>query len=179
MFHLPLLLAVFAAAAFAGDLSAADNPAPVRVVPSVDLKRYAGKWYEIARYPNRFQRGCSGDVTANYTLRPDGKITVLNQCRTEKGSTKSAKGTARVASEKGPNTKLRVSFFWPFYGNYWIMELDENYEWAVIGEPGRDYLWILSRKPKMDDTLYNSLLEKIRAQGYDTSRLVRTKQSEP
>ena len=178
MFNYQLPLAITVALAFACALSAADKVEPLRVVRTVDLKRYAGTWYEIARYPNRFQRSCSGEVTANYTLRPDGKITVLNQCRTDKGAMKSAKGTARLASEKGPNTKLKVSFFWPFYGNYWIIELDENYEWAVIGEPGRDYLWILSRKPRMDEVLYNSLLEKIRGQKYDTDRLVRTKQTE-
>lgn len=178
MFNYQLSLAITVALAFTCASIAADEVEPLRVVPSVDLKRYAGTWYEIARYPNRFQRSCSGEVTANYTLRPDGRISVLNQCRTGKGAIKSAKGKARLASDKGPNTKLKVSFFWPFYGNYWIIELDENYEWAVIGEPGRDYLWILNRKPRMDGALYNSLLEKIRGQGYDTDRLVRTKQSE-
>lgn len=172
-----LLFTITFVMTMAGNMSAAEKAQPLRVVPSVDLKRYEGRWYEIARYPNRFQRSCSGDVTANYDLRSDGNITVLNQCRTETGTMKSAKGTARVASGKGPNTKLKVSFFWPFSGNYWIIELDPNYEWAVIGEPGRDYLWILSRKPQMGETLYNSLLERISAQGYDIDRLVRTEQT--
>jgi apolipoprotein D and lipocalin family protein len=111
------------------------------VVPAVDLKRYAGRWHEIARLPNRFQRDCAGDVTATYTLRPDGKIAVLNECRAADGRTKSARGTARVASKQGPNTKLKVSFFWPFSGDYWIIGLDPDYRWALVGGSGRDYLW--------------------------------------
>ena len=150
---------------------------PVRVVPSVDIARYVGRWFEIARLPNFFQKSCSGDVTATYTVRPDGKINVLNQCRTEKGSMKSANGTARIASKTEPNTKLKVTCFWTISGNNRIIELDPNYEWAVIGEPNRDYLWILSRQPQMDPALYESILERIRKQGYDTQRLLRTKQT--
>jgi apolipoprotein D and lipocalin family protein len=144
------------------------------VVPSVDLNRYAGKWYEIARLPNRFQRACASDVSATYTLRPDGRITVLNQCRQADGRPKSARGTARIADKKGPNTKLKVTFFWPFSGNYWILDLDPQYRWAVVGEPGLDYLWILSREPKLDDAIYNRILERVRSQGYDTTRIIRT-----
>ncbi|MFB3777545.1 MAG: lipocalin family protein [Bryobacteraceae bacterium] len=153
------------------------EPAPMQVVPSVDLSRYAGKWYEIARYPNRFQRSCAGETTATYTLRPDGKITVLNECRTAEGKMKSAKGTARVASAKGPNTKLKVTFFWPFSGNYWIIGLDPDYRWALVGEPGRDYLWILSREPQMTEAAYAQVLEQARQQGYDTERLIKTPQT--
>jgi apolipoprotein D and lipocalin family protein len=147
---------------------------PLEVVPSVDLARYAGKWYEIARLPNRFQRDCAGDTTATYSLRPDGKITVLNQCRTAKGRTKTAEGTANVSSKEGPNTKLRVTFFWPFYGNYWIIGLDPDYRWAVVGEPDRKYLWILSREPRMDESLYQQILHRIAGQGYALDRLMKT-----
>lgn len=172
-----ILLLVLGAVSPAVLLQADAEPAPMEVVPSVDLERYAGKWYEIARYPNRFQRSCAGETTATYTLRPDGKITVLNECRSTDGKMKSAKGTARVASAKGPNTKLKVTFFWPFSGNYWIIGLDPDYRWALVGEPGRDYLWILSRQPQMDEATYAEILEKARRQGYDTQRLIRTRQS--
>jgi apolipoprotein D and lipocalin family protein len=157
-------------------LKAAASDPPLNTVPSVDLKRYAGKWYEIARYPNRFQRNCTGDVTANYTLRADGKVAILNSCREKEGKTNQAKGTAKVADRQS-NAKLKVTFFWPFYGDYWIVDLAPDYSYAIVGEPKRDYLWILSRKPQMDANLYNLLLEKIRAAGYDPTRLVKTPQS--
>ena len=157
---------------------AAESGSPMRVVPSVDLARYAGKWYEIARLPNRFQRDCAADVTATYALRPDGKITVINECRTSEGKEKSATGTARLASEKGPNTKLKVTFFWPFSGNYWIIDLDTDYRWAVVGEPDRKYLWILSRDPRMDEELYRQILDRAQQQDYDVTRLIKTKQTQ-
>ena len=163
--------------AFHMTLMAATNTSrPLSVVPAVDLKRYVGTWYEIARLPNRFQRKCASDTSATYTLRDDGKITVLNQCRTPDGQITTAKGTARIASKDGPNTKLKVTFFWPFYGDYWIIDLDPNYGWAVIGEPGRKYFWILSRERRMDDALFNSIVERAKAQGYDLTELMRTKQ---
>jgi apolipoprotein D and lipocalin family protein len=155
----------------------ADGRPPLEVVPSVDLNRYAGKWYEIARLPNRFQRECASDITATYTLRPDGKITVLNECLKADGSRKSAKGTARLADAKGPNTKLRVTFFWPFSGNYWIIDLDPEYRWAVVGEPGRDYLWILAREPRLDTELYKQIVERAEQRGFDTGKLLKTHQA--
>lgn len=149
----------------------------LQVVPSVDLSRYAGKWYEIARLPAWFQRDCASDTTATYTLRPDGKISVLNQCRKADGVLKSAKGTAHVAVSDGPNTKLRVTFFWPFYGDYWIIDLDPQYRWAVVGEPQRKYLWILSRDPHLDQTLYAQIIDRAKKQGYDPAPLIVTKQN--
>jgi apolipoprotein D and lipocalin family protein len=146
----------------------------MQVVPSVDLTRYAGKWYEIARLPNRFQRDCASDTSATYTLRPDGKITVLNQCRQSDGRVKSATGTGRLAGGKEPNSKLRVTFFWPFYGNYWIIDLEPDYRWAVVGEPDRKYFWILSREPQLDEALYSQIVERARNQGYDLGPLLRT-----
>jgi apolipoprotein D and lipocalin family protein len=156
---------------------AADTGAPLEVVPSVDLTRYAGKWYEIARLPNRFQRDCAGNTTATYTLRPDGKITVLNECRKADGRQQSAKGTARVADAKGPNTKLKVTFFWPFSGDYWIIDLDPEYRWAVVGEPGRRYLWVLSREPQLDAALYQQIVERAKQRGFDTGKLLKTRQA--
>lgn len=158
---------------FMGILAAAPNP--LNVVPSVDLQRYAGKWYEIARLPAWFQRACQSDTTATYTLRPDGKITVLNECRKSDGSLKSAHGTARLSDPAGPNSKLRVSFFWPFYGDYWIIDLDPAYQWAVVGEPGRKYFWILARQPHLDDATLSAILQRAKEQGYDLALLIRTK----
>ena len=158
-------------------LLAAAVTAELTVVPSVDLRRYAGKWYEIARFPNRFQKACTSDVSATYSLRPDGKITVLNQCVTAKGDIKSATGTARLAGKGQPNTKLKVTFFWPFSGNYWIIDLDPDYRWAVIGEPTRKYLWVLSRTPQLPEGVYDQLVARAKDKSFDVSRLVKTPQS--
>ncbi len=150
---------------------------PLNVAPSVDLSRYVGKWYELAHMPFRFQRDCAGDTTATYALREDGKISVLNACRTVSGKINQAKGTARIADAKGPNTKLKVTFFWPFSGNYWIIDLDPDYKWAVVGEPKRRYLWVLSREPKMDEATFKGILDRARQQGYDLDSLIVTKHS--
>ena len=174
--RIPTLLLTIATIWWAKPIQATNGQPPLRVVPSVDLARYAGKWHEIARLPNRFQRDCAANTTATYTLRPDGKITVINECSKADGRRKSAKGTARVADPKGPNTKLKVTFFWPFSGNYWIIDLDPEYRWVVVGEPGRDYLWILSREPRMDDAIYNQIIERVKQQGYEVGRLMKTAQ---
>lgn len=151
---------------------------PLQTVPRVDLARYLGTWYEIATIPQRFQKGCTG-VTANYTLRPDGDITVVNACRKDSlnGKFKSVTGKAWV-TDKQTNAKLKVRFFWPFSGAYWIIELDSlNYQYAVVGHPNRQYLWILSRTPQMDDALYNELVSRIvNTHGYDVSKLKKTPQ---
>lgn len=148
----------------------------LQVVPSVDLQRYLGKWYEIARYPAPFEKNCVA-VTAEYALRADGKISVINSCRkgTLDGPEKAAHGTAWV-TDKTTNAKLRVRFFWPFSGAYWIIELGNNYEYAVVGHPKRKYLWILSRTPHMDDALYADILKKIAAHAYDLAPIEKTLQ---
>jgi apolipoprotein D and lipocalin family protein len=150
----------------------------------VDLARYAGRWYEIARLPNRFQDQCAGDVVATYTLRPDGRVTVVNECRKKDGRTTRAEGIARLADEKGPASRLKVRFapaalsFLPFvWGDYWILELDHDYRHAAVGDPARKYLWILSRSPKMDAATYDSLAAAAGRLGFDTARLVATPQS--
>lgn len=158
-------------------MGARESLPPLMVVPQVDVSRYMGTWYEIARFPHRFQEGCVA-TKATYTLRQDGKVDVLNECRMENldGAVKTAKGTARVVDEK-TNAKLKVTFFWPFYGDYWIIGLGDGYEYAVVGHPGRNYLWILSRTPFMDEVLYNRIVERLqKEQAYDTSKLVRTLQ---
>ena len=146
---------------------------PLQVVPQVDLKQYMGTWFEIARYPHRFQEGCAGS-SATYTLLEEGTVDVLNQCRKgPTGEISSAKGKARVVDPK-TNAKLKVTFFWPFSGDYWIIDLGEKYDYAVVGHPSRKYLWILSRTPQMDEGLYRQILKRLVDQGYDTARLIRT-----
>ena len=149
---------------------------PLEAVPHVELDRYLGTWYEIATIPQRFQKGCVG-VTAEYSLRPDGDVQVINTCRegTLDGNVKRVVGKAWVVDKK-TGAKLKVRFFWPFSGDYWIIALDPEYQYAVVGHPGRNYLWILCRRPQMDESLYTGLLEKITAQGYDASRIVKTLQ---
>jgi apolipoprotein D and lipocalin family protein len=142
------------------------------VFEKVDLNRYIGKWHEIARLPMFFQRNCVSDVTADYSLKPDGRIGVLNQCRQKDGTLSTARGTARVV-DQSTNAKLKVSFFWPFSGDYWILDLGPNYEYAMVGEPRRKYLWILSRQPNLDEETYLKLVMKARLLGFDTSRLIR------
>lgn len=149
---------------------------PLETVAHVDLSRYLGTWYEIANFPQSFQRGCTA-TTATYTLRADGDIDVLNRCRKGSidGKEKSALGRARVV-DRATNAKLEVSFFRPFWGDYWIIDLSEDYSYAVVGHPGRDYLWILARNPTMAEATYQSIVTRLQSQGYETSRLVRTLQ---
>jgi apolipoprotein D and lipocalin family protein len=147
---------------------------PLPTVKSVDLKRYSGKWYEVARYPNWFQRNCASAATATYTPLPDGKIQVVNTCLDAKGKPMGVKGTATVVPNSG-NAKLKVKFFGPFAGDYWIIGLDEkDYSWALVGHPSRRYLWILSREPKMDAKLYERILALADERGYDVSRIQKT-----
>ncbi len=150
---------------------------PLQAVPAVDLPRYMGTWYEIANYPHPFQEGCTA-TTANYTLRDDGRVDVLNRCRKGglDGELDEANGLARVVDAQS-NAKLEVSFFRPFWGDYWVIELAEDYRYAVVGHPGRDYLWILSRTPVMAEEDYQGIVERLASQHrYDTSRLVTTLQ---
>jgi apolipoprotein D and lipocalin family protein len=154
----------------------ADNQ-PLEAVPFVDLSRYLGTWYEIAAIPQRFQKGCVG-VTAEYSLRKNGDIEVVNTCiqDTLDGEVRRVRGKARVV-DKATGAKLKVSFFWPFWGSYWIIGLDADYQWAIVGHPNRNYLWILSRSPQMDDALYDKLLELIADKGYDLARIRKTLQA--
>lgn len=145
-------------------------------VASVDLKRYTGRWYEIASFPQRFQRGCHC-TTADYTLSDKGYIIVENRCNKDSvnGKLSYIKGKAFVEENSG-NAKLKVQFFWPFRGKYWIFDLADDYSYAVVGHPNREYLWILSRTRSMDEKVYNQILERIAEKGFDVSRLVKTVQ---
>lgn len=157
---------------------------PLRVVPAVDLARYAGLWYEVARLPNRFEEKCAGDVTAEYTLVKPGRVKVVNRCRKKDGKTTKAEGTARLKDKRGPNSRLEVRFapslisFLPFvWGDYQIIELAPDYSHALVGSADRKYLWILSRTPRLDEATMQRLTDSARAQGFDVSKLIRTKQS--
>lgn len=143
------------------------------VVNEVDLKRYAGTWYEISRLPNSFEKNLKC-ITATYTLRDDGKIGVLNQGRKINDPLKkdTANGVAKVPDKNVPG-KLRVSFFRPFWGNYWILYLDKDYRHVLVGDPSYKYLWILNREKTMDESTYSMLIEKAREQGYDTEPMIK------
>lgn len=146
-------------------------------MPFVDLSRYEGKWYEIARYPTFFQRQCAGDVTAEYSSEADGSIRVVNRCRTTDGRFDEAIGTATVVPGSG-NARLRVSFGVPFIrGDYWIIALDDDYQWALVGHPSRKYLWILSRAPEMPEDTFEQIVNRAVLLGYDRERIERTSQS--
>ena len=146
------------------------------VVSTVDLNRYMGMWYEIARLPNYFERKLKC-TSANYTLRDDGRITVLNKgyYLTDPQKSTSARGVAWIPDRNSP-AKLKVQFFWPFSGDYWIMELDKEYRYVLVGDPSHKYLWILAREKEMDEQIYNMLLSKAVENGYDVKTIIRVEQ---
>ncbi len=145
-------------------------------VDRLELDRYLGTWYEIARFPHSFEKGLVG-VTASYSMRDDGKIRVLNQGYkgTLEGKRSRAEGKAKIPDPSEP-ARLKVSFFLFFYGDYFVLELDEDYQWAMIGSSSPDYFWILSRTPRMDPGVYRMLLENADKRGYDLSRLIEVEQ---
>jgi apolipoprotein D and lipocalin family protein len=150
---------------------------PLEVVKEVDLGRYLGQWYEIASFPQHFQRGCVAS-RATYSRRDDGRIAVVNECRDRSfdGELRRAEGVAWVTNPQESPAKLKVQFFWPFRGDYWIVELDRDYRYAAVGHPSRNYLWILARTPVLDPTLYRALTARLETKGYDLSRLRPTPQ---
>ncbi len=146
-------------------------------ISELDIQRYMGIWYEIARFPHSFEKDMVG-VTATYTLKDDGKIEVINQGRKRSldGKIKRAKGKAKIPDKSEPG-KLKVSFFLFFYGDYYVLELDqENYQWVMIGSSSDKYFWILCRSPEMDPQIYRELLERAKQRGYDTSKLIQVVQ---
>jgi len=149
------------------------NAQELKTVSSVDLKKYSGTWYEIASFPQRFQKGCEF-TTAEYTPTDKGYVIVENRCK-RNGNESYIKGKAFVDKNSG-NAKLKVQFFWPFKGKYWIIDLADDYSYAVVSHPDKKYLWILSRKPTLDEEVYNGIISRLKEKGFDLRKLKITKQ---
>lgn len=150
---------------------------PVRSVPELDISRYAGNWHEIAHLPVFFQRKCVGDITAAYTLREDKLIGVTNACKVEDGGRDIAQGVARPVQGHPGRLEVRFAPDWlswlpMVWADYWVIDLDPGYEWAVVGSPNRKYLWILSRTPTMDKALFEQIKARAEKMGYDLKPLV-------
>jgi apolipoprotein D and lipocalin family protein len=158
-------------------------PAPLQAIARIDVPRYMGTWYEVARYPNRFQKQCVADVQAQYTLRLGGRVTVLNRCRVASGATEEAVGEARqIGAADAPKLEVRFAPAWlawlpMVWGDYWVVDLDPAYQLAAVSEPSREYLWVLSRTPQVALQAYADLLVRLTAQGLDVTRLERTPQT--
>lgn len=172
-----LITLLFIPLALAPMRSQAEPSQPLSTVQAVDLERYSGRWFEISRLPMWFERKCIDNITANYTVRNDGRIDVVNSCRTADGQI-SARGIAEVPDARHPG-QLRVRFApdwlaWlpVVWGDYWIMDLDPNYGWVMIGAPSRGYLWILSRTPQLDATIVSRLKQSASAQGFDIAPMI-------
>lgn len=154
--------------------------APVRSVPTLELERYAGLWYEIAKFPNRFQARCRSETTAQYERLPNGQFRVINTCKGAAGEVIRAEGRARLADRNGPTSQLEVRFAPAFlswlpmvWGDYWVLDITPGYDAVLVGTPSREYLWILARTPQPDDATYQRLVAAAAAQGFDVSRIVR------
>ena len=151
--------------------------APLQTVPALDVPRYVGTWHEIAKYPNWFQKKCASNTQATYSLQANGQVQVLNRCKTDKGEWSEALGAARqIGGPTSAQLKVRfapewLSFIPMVWGDYWIIDLDPDYQWVVVSEPQREYLWILSRTPQMPAATYQSLLGKLDKLGFDLKRL--------
>jgi apolipoprotein D and lipocalin family protein len=161
----------------------AGEPSPVTTVEQVDLNRYCGTWYEISRLPNRFQRECTGNTTAEYSMLPDGRIRVINRCGKADGGIITAEGIARKKDRNGSNSKLEVRFapswlgWLPMvWGSYWIIDLAPDYSYAAVGDPSRKYLWILSRTKSLDPVLFATIVNRLKIMGFNTDKLIYTHQ---
>lgn len=155
---------------------------PLAAIESLDGPRYMGRWYEIARYPNWFQKKCIGYTSAEYASKPDGEIMVVNRCRLERGETSEAVGAARqIGGTNSPKLKVRfapawLSFIPAVWGDYWVIDIDANYQLVAVSEPKREYLWILARAPHVAPDVYDAMLHRLRAKGFDTGQLERSLQ---
>ena len=155
---------------------------PLATIVSLDVPRYMGTWYEIAKYPNRFQGQCMADVSAEYRLQTNGSVQVTNRCRTESSQMDDAVGEARqVGPASSPKLQVRFAPAWlswlpMVWGNYWVIDLDAEYQLVAVSEPNREYLWVLARTPTVTAAAYEALLGRLKAQGFDLGRLERTKQ---
>lgn len=177
---LPLLLALAAVHSMPAQAQEAQAKRPLATITSLDVPRYMGRWYEIAKFPNRFQRDCVSNTSATYSVLPDGKLKVVNRCRQTDGSDKSADGVARqVGGATSPKLEVRfapalLSFIPMVWGDYWIIDLDPNYQLAAVGDRKGEYLWVLSRTPTVEKASYDALVGRLAAQGLDVGKLVAT-----
>lgn len=155
---------------------------PLPTVSAIEVPRYLGTWYEIAKFPNWFQKKCVGNTRAEYSLRSDGSLQVVNRCKLASGQMDEAVGAARqIGNASSPQLQVRFAPAWlsiisAVWGDYWVIALDDNYQWAAVSEPGRDYLWILSRTPRMDAQTYANLLLRLASLGLDVQKLELTPQ---
>jgi apolipoprotein D and lipocalin family protein len=183
--YMALLASLTCAAACAQSPAAAPAtaPGPVATIAALDVPRYMGTWYEIAKYPNRFQKKCVADTKADYQLQAGGTVKVTNRCRKEDGSLEEAIGEARqIGVSTSPRLQVRFAPAWlsllPFvWGDYWVIDLDERYQLVAVSEPQREYLWVLARTPTVSPEAYEALLGRLRAQGFDLARLERSRQT--
>jgi len=177
---LSLLVVISSSVLLAGCTSFSGGPVGNSAIPepakSVDLNRYLGRWYEIGRYEAKFQKDCEA-VSADYSLNENGTIKVINTCRKNSvdGKLTTATGKAKIV-EGSQNAKLKVSFFGPFYGDYWILDRHENYDWAIVGEPSGRYLWMLSRTANPSQETKSTILQRVAELGYNLDLIRTTKQ---
>ena len=156
--------------------------APLQTIAALDVPRYMGTWYEIAKYPNWFQKKCVSDTRAEYSLQPDDRVQVINRCREDNGEMSEAFGIARqIGAADSPRLEVRfapawLSFLPMVWGDYWVIDLDPDYQLVAVSEPEREYLWVLSRTRKVDAKAYEALLNRLAARGFDLGKLERTQQ---
>ena len=168
---------------FAASAQTSAPPEPLQTIARLDVGRYLGTWYEIAKYPNRFQRQCVADTSALYRLRDDGQLDVINRCRQANGEVAEAVGRARQdGPADSPKLKVRFAPAWlswlpMVWGNYWVIDLDTDYQLVAVSEPSREYLWVLSRTPTVEAGAYQALLGRLREKGFDLTRLEPTAQT--
>ena len=176
------LLGVLLISLGATHTNAQQDTQSVRTITALDVPRYLGTWYEIAKFPNWFQKKCVSNTKAVYTAKPDGNLRVLNSCRTASGDTSEAEGLARqVGPKDSPKLEVRfapewLSFLPMVWGDYWVIDLDSQYQVAAVSDPRREYLWVLSRTPQLDPKVYDDLLQRLKQQQFDIQKLERTSQ---
>jgi len=166
----------------ASQVGAQQTDQTVKTIAALDVPRYLGTWYEIAKFPNWFQKKCVGNTKAVYTVKPDGNLRVLNSCKTANGETSEAEGAARqIGAKDSPRLEVRfapewLSFLPLVWGDYWVIDLDPQYQVAAVSDPRREYLWVLSRTPQLDPKVYDDLLLRLKQQQFDVRKLELTSQ---
>lgn len=166
----------------ASQANAQQGDQSVKTIVALDVPRYLGTWYEIAKFPNWFQKKCVGNTKAVYTAKPDGNLRVLNSCKTAGGETSEAEGAARqIGAKDSPRLEVRfapewLSFLPLVWGDYWVIDLDPQYQVAAVSDPRREYLWVLSRTPQLDPRVYEELLQRLKQQQFDIQKLELTSQ---